>query len=339
MVKDAPIELTEDEAQLYDRQIRLWGLESQKRLRCARILVVGIQGLGAEVCKNIILGGVKAVTMLDHENVTEEDLCSQFLAPTTAVGKNRSAASLERAQALNPLVDVKVDTENISDKTDEFFTQFDVVVATNCPVKELLRLNAICRNADIKFFCGDVFGFYGYFFADLQIHEYSEEVTVAKAVKPQTNNNKKQKIEEEKVTRKGSSIFVPLHDVLDIDWTSDEYKQKLSKMDSTFFLVRILQCFRSEVNRNPKAASIESDIELLKSIRDKELAKMNVNTDKVPDSLFQMVFAQLSPVCAIVGGVLAQEIIKTVSQKDAPHNNMFFFNPNNHLGQIFCLGN
>ena len=34
----------------------------------------------------------------------------------------------------------------------------------------------------------------------------------------------------------------------------------------------------------------------------------------------------MSPVCAITGGILAQEIIKAVSKKDEPHNNFFFYN-------------
>jgi len=37
-------------------------------------------------------------------------------------------------------------------------------------------------------------------------------------------------------------------------------------------------------------------------------------------------YAQLSPVCSIVGGVMAQEIIKAASQKHAPLNNLFTFN-------------
>jgi len=43
--------ITEAEAQLYDRQIRLWGLDAQKRLRSAKILVAGMRGLGNEVAK------------------------------------------------------------------------------------------------------------------------------------------------------------------------------------------------------------------------------------------------------------------------------------------------
>ena len=51
------------------------------------------------------------------------------------------------------------------------------------------------------------------------------------------------------------------------------------------------------------------------------------------------VFGKVSPACAIVGGVMAQEIIKAVSQKEAPHNNMFFLNPTKNVGFVDCLGN
>lgn len=46
---------------------------------------------------------------------------------TGSVGRNRAEASLERAQNLNPMVDVKVDTEDIEKKPEAFFTQFDAV--------------------------------------------------------------------------------------------------------------------------------------------------------------------------------------------------------------------
>lgn len=49
-------------------------------------------------------------------------------------------------------------------------------------------------------------------------------------------------------------------------------------------------------------------------------------------------YAQLSPVCSIVGGVMAQEIIKAASQKHAPLNNLFTFNPITSCGVILNLG-
>jgi molybdopterin/thiamine biosynthesis adenylyltransferase len=72
------------------------------------------------------------------------------------------------------MVQVTADSEDIAEKPDTFFGQFDVICATECPVKQLIRINQICREKSIKFFCGDVFGMFGYTFADLQIHEYAE---------------------------------------------------------------------------------------------------------------------------------------------------------------------
>lgn len=59
--------------------------------------------------------------------VNEECGQAQFLIPVSARGQNRAQASLERAQALNPMVEVKAVTENVETKPDEFFLQFDAV--------------------------------------------------------------------------------------------------------------------------------------------------------------------------------------------------------------------
>lgn len=176
MVENNGIELTEDEAELYDRQIRLWGLDSQKRIRGARILISGLNGLGAEVAKNIILSGVKSVTLLDDKPVSELDFCSQFLSPHESVGSNRAEASLFRAQALNPMVKIVVDTQNVSEKSDEYFHGFDVVVLIEAPTAVAIRINNICRLKGVKFFAGDVWGMNGFVFTDLQEHEFAEYV-------------------------------------------------------------------------------------------------------------------------------------------------------------------
>jgi len=52
--------------------------------------VCGLCGLGAEVTKNLVLAGVKTLTLLDHRQVTNVDVTSNFLAPSTSVGTNVS---------------------------------------------------------------------------------------------------------------------------------------------------------------------------------------------------------------------------------------------------------
>ena len=72
------------------------------------------------------------------------------------------------------MVEVRADSEDIDSKPDIFLQEFDIVCATCCTQEQLVRLNNICHQNNIMFYAGDVFGFYGYMFADLGEHEYAE---------------------------------------------------------------------------------------------------------------------------------------------------------------------
>ena len=249
--------ITEEEAQLYDRQIRLWGLDAQKRLRASRVLVAGIKGLGCEVVKNLVLAGINSLTMIDHENLTKEDTDSQFLAPREKIGSNRAEASVDRVRQLNPGVEVKVDTSNLESKDASFFTEnFDLVVVTNFPKETIVKINQMCRNGGVKFFAGDIFGYFGYSFMDLVNHEYVEEVKqTAPAVKSESEENKQSSGDEppkakkprtveaeepETKIEKRSMSFVPLEDALKVDWTQDAYKKRIKRMDTSYFLLQVI---------------------------------------------------------------------------------------------------
>ena len=86
----------------------------------------------------------------------------------------RAESSLEKVRLLNPMVEVTADTQRVDGKPDKFFTNFDVVCATCCSTAALCRINKICDQNGIKFFAGDVFGYYGFMFADLGKHEFAE---------------------------------------------------------------------------------------------------------------------------------------------------------------------
>ncbi|XP_009957978.1 PREDICTED: SUMO-activating enzyme subunit 1, partial [Leptosomus discolor] len=116
--------------------------------------------------------------------VSQEDTRAQFLIPGGSLGRNRAEASLERAQNLNPMVDVKADAESVESKPEEFFTQFDAVCLTCCSRDVMVRIDQICHQNGVKFFTGDVFGYHGYMFADLGEHEFVEEKTKITKVNP-----------------------------------------------------------------------------------------------------------------------------------------------------------
>ena len=69
----APKQLTAEQRKIFDRQIRLWGAETQLRIQSCRVLLCGMRAINAEVCKNLVLAGVSA-TLQDHDDVTPADL-------------------------------------------------------------------------------------------------------------------------------------------------------------------------------------------------------------------------------------------------------------------------
>lgn len=338
MVENNEMELSEAEAEQYDRQIRLWGLESQKRLRASKVLIIGLSGLGAETAKNIILSGVKSVCLLDNEKLKEIDLYSQFLAPPDKIGENRAEASLLRAKALNPMVDISCETKSVDELPDNYFTEFDIVCATGLKQEQLERINNVCRDSNKKFLCGDVWGMFGYMFADLVDHEYSEEIVQHKAVKRGPDDNDKNARETVSITVKRRAIYVPLQNALSVDWSKPEMRSRLRRGDPSYFVMKVLLRFRDEYNRNPDPAKRKSDTEILLRMRDELAKEFQLPAGYVSDTLLTDVFGIVSGAAAVVGGVIGQEVVKAVSQREPPHNNMFFFNPVKCVGFVELYG-
>jgi ubiquitin-like 1-activating enzyme E1 A len=285
-----------------------------------------LNGLGAEIAKNIILGGVKSVHFLDSAKVTNLDFAYQFFIPQTELGKYRAEASLLRAQALNPMVQLVADTGNLSDKNEEFFKNFDVVVIIEAPIAEQIRIDNICRANKIKFFAADMFGMFGYSFADLQEHEFAEDIIKHKVI---SKPNEKVKTEPVKTTSKRSLSFPSLESVIDFNYNDPAFVKRMKKSGPAYIVMKIMQKFREQENRDPLPQTRDEDVKKMLAIRD----SMS-NAETVPDIYFEHMIGQISPSAAILGGAVAQEVIKTVSQKDAPHFNYFFFDPQTVCGYI-----
>ena len=105
---------TIDEA-LYSRQLYVMGREAQLRMGASNVLIIGLNGLGVEIAKNVILAGVKSVTLHDDLPVTMLDLASQFYLSEASVGKPRATESLKKLAELNPYVSVRCHSGEITE--------------------------------------------------------------------------------------------------------------------------------------------------------------------------------------------------------------------------------
>lgn len=65
---------------------------------------------------------------------------------------------------------------------------------------------------------------------------------------------------------------------------------------------------------------------------------MDSAKSKLTDDVFDIIFDQVVPVCAVLGGVIAQDVIKAVSHKEVPVNNVFLFDPITYTGKEETVG-
>ncbi|XP_064220703.1 ubiquitin-like modifier-activating enzyme 1 [Aotus nancymaae] len=148
---------------LYSRQLYVLGHEAMKYLQTSSVLVSGLQGLGVEIAKNIILGGVKAVTLHDQGTAQWADLSSQFYLQEEDIGKNRAEASQSRLAELNSYVHVRTYTGPL---VEDFLSGFQVVVLTNTPLESQLQVGEFCHSHGIKLVVADTRGLFGQLFCD-----------------------------------------------------------------------------------------------------------------------------------------------------------------------------
>jgi ubiquitin-like 1-activating enzyme E1 A len=94
MTSAAAEELSADEIALYDRQLRLWGIEAQNRMRRANILLITMKALGNEIAKNLVLAGIGSLTVWDPETVTKADVATQFFVTDEHIGMNVTPSCL-----------------------------------------------------------------------------------------------------------------------------------------------------------------------------------------------------------------------------------------------------
>ena len=152
----------------YSRQIGTYGIETMNKLSEFKIFIYGMRGLGVELAKNLILMGVKEVTICDEKLVKINDLSSNYILSEYDVGKNRrDKASLSNLKELNNFVDVN--SCDISDFSQlyQIVNKYDLVIITEIIDSLIInKIENICRENNHGFIYTGVLGLLSYIFID-----------------------------------------------------------------------------------------------------------------------------------------------------------------------------
>ncbi|XP_058278296.1 ubiquitin-like modifier-activating enzyme 7 isoform X3 [Hirundo rustica] len=155
-----------EEEPRYSRQLYVLG-GGARRLPGSAVLVSGLRGTGAQVATALVLAGTGRVVLHDCSAVCTADRTQQFLLGESDLGQNRAKASQQALAELNPCVVVEAYTGELS---EAFLASFQVVVLTESPLEEQLRVGDFCHAHSICFIVADTKGLAGQLFCDFGKH-------------------------------------------------------------------------------------------------------------------------------------------------------------------------
>jgi adenylyltransferase/sulfurtransferase len=134
--------LNQEQIKRYTRHILLpeIGVEGQKKLLAAKVLVVGAGGLGCPISLYLAAAGVGTIGLVDFDTVDASNLQRQILFTTEDVGKPKVEVAAKRLRALNP--DVTVNTYAVALKSDnimDILKNYDMIIdgTDNFPTRYL----------------------------------------------------------------------------------------------------------------------------------------------------------------------------------------------------------
>ncbi|XP_042213364.1 ubiquitin-like modifier-activating enzyme 1 isoform X1 [Homarus americanus] len=148
---------------LYSRQLYVLGHDAMRRMASSDVLISGLGGLGVEIAKNLILGGVKSVTLHDIKDASITDLSTQFFLTAVDIGANRATTCHRRLAELNTYVPITTSTSSL---TDDLLKNYSVVVLTDSSLEEQLQVSSFCHANDIAFIVASTKGLFGQIFCD-----------------------------------------------------------------------------------------------------------------------------------------------------------------------------
>lgn len=356
---------------LYSRQLYVLGHDAMHKMSQSNILIIGLNSLGVEVAKNIILSGVLSVTLHDNKNTSNKDLSGQFYLSSFDIGKNRAECSINKLKELNSYVKVNYSNDDL---TEDYISNFSVVAYCLSDSNiNLIKINNMCRKVGSKFILGQTYGLTGRIFSD-----FGNNFTVNDNDGEQLKSNIVDKItvEQSKITIKcidtkphnlqvneyikfknNNHIFQIIKIIDRFNFECEMYKRDdelfnmfkaemyeqikipfnisfknleesfenpdfmlcdLSNFDKPSILHKcynLLDKFLSKYNRFPKPYNLDDYKLFIETSQDNKIYKQFCYTCS----------GDLCPINAILGGILAQEIMKACSGKFTPIKQFLYF--------------
>ncbi len=124
-------ELTREEVARYSRHLIIpdLGVDGQKRLKNAKVLVIGAGGLGSPTLLYLAAAGVGTIGIVEFDVVDESNLQRQIIHGQSDIGRSKAQSARDSVLEINPLVEVRLHELRLDpDNAVNLFQQYDLIL-------------------------------------------------------------------------------------------------------------------------------------------------------------------------------------------------------------------
>src|SRR5262245_33264753 len=157
-------ELTIDEVRRYSRHLIIpdVGMTGQKRLKNAKVLVIGAGGLGSPALLYLAAAGVGTLGIAEFDEVDESNLQRQVIHGQSDIGKSKAQSAKESIQETNPYVEVVLHEERLdNDNVMDVFQGYDLIVDGTDNFATRYMVNDAAYFLGIPYVWGSIYRFDG----------------------------------------------------------------------------------------------------------------------------------------------------------------------------------
>lgn len=331
---------------IYDRQSRTYGKDSIHSLLNSNVAIMGLKGgLATEVCKNLLLSGVRNLMIIYYPDqiVDFKDIESGFYYEEKDIGKECHIVLKEKLYDLNP--DVNIEIKSIHDLIWGNLTTF---IQCGHNINLAIKNNQLCRKNNTKFIWIKSNGFSGAVFVDVLVnHFYSNasgenhEPLEVDDITPEGKVTLASGFSHEYQTGDTIKFTNIVGDNLDIDkeWKINVINQKefmLNDFDLKDFVFKNATCNYIDNGNHISSYPLQFEdlnIEGINQEEDQKIINIYKDDPNIPDDcwseemdkkvekygkIFRSFNLELTSVNSIIGSYGAMEVIKLITHKFTP---------------------
>lgn len=300
----------------------------------AKVLYIHITGVSSEIIKNLVLAGIRAVLCdnrpypdavvdtpsfflpaSERHGISKEKESSNDDAPSAKKPKYGSVAEAVKpvVEELNPLLgDCEIAAYDPADLTPEYLAQFSIVIASRlADMEQAVRICKATIAGGGMFYMVDTFGMQGAAALDLgPDHEYRPEVG-------------KKLLDPTKL-----ATYVPLDTLLQVHLSDAVNRFHKTAPPTPWAYYRCLLEYVTQKKVWPNKETASDFCTFIKGWIASTAPSLANHADLEEGSLkklAQVATCEVAPVCAVLGGIVGNEIIKAISGKGEPANNTLCF--------------